>query len=81
MLVGSIAGRVKHAVDAVDAGVDFVIAQGYEAGGHTGHVALSVLLPQVVDAVGARVPVIAAGRCARTARGASTGRECRPWWR
>jgi len=61
MLVASIAGKLSHAVRAVDAGVDFVIAQGYEAGGHTGEVALSVLLPQVVDAVGHRVPVVAAG--------------------
>ena len=61
MLVGSIAGKVKHAVGAVNAGVDFVVAQGYEAGGHTGEIALSVLLPQIVDAVGSKVPVVAAG--------------------
>jgi enoyl-[acyl-carrier protein] reductase II len=61
MLVASIAGRLDHAVKAVEAGVDFVIVQGYEAGGHTGEVALGVLLPQVVDAVGHRVPVVAAG--------------------
>ena len=36
--VGSIAGRVKHAENAVAAGVDFVVAQGSEAGGHTGQV-------------------------------------------
>ena len=61
MLVGSIAGKVKHAVGAVNEGVDFVIVQGYEAGGHTGEIALSVLLPQVVDAVASKVPVVAAG--------------------
>mmetsp|Transcript_2629 Transcript_2629/g.2991 ORF Transcript_2629/g.2991 Transcript_2629/m.2991 type:complete len:327 (+) Transcript_2629:3-983(+) len=61
MLVASIAGKVSHAIKAVDAGVDFVIVQGYEGGGHTGEIALSVLLPQVVDAVGHRVPVVAAG--------------------
>jgi len=61
MYVASIAGKLSHAVRAVEAGVDFVIAQGYEAGGHTGEVALSVLLPEIVDALGNRVPVVAAG--------------------
>ena len=61
MLVGSIAGKLSHAESAVKAGVDFVIVQGAEGGGHTGAVALSVLLPLVVDAVGHKVPVIAAG--------------------
>lgn len=61
MLVGSIAGKLAHAVKAVDAGVDFIIVQGCEGGGHTGEIALSVLLPQVVDAVRGRVPVVAAG--------------------
>jgi NAD(P)H-dependent flavin oxidoreductase YrpB (nitropropane dioxygenase family) len=41
--------------------VDVVVAQGYEAGGHTGEIASMVLLPEVVDAVGDRVPVLAAG--------------------
>jgi len=61
MVVGSIAGKLDHAVKAVEAGVDFIIVQGYEGGGHTGEIALSVLLPQVVDAVNDRVPVVAAG--------------------
>eukprot|EP01062_Namystynia_karyoxenos_P010573 TRINITY_DN13750_c0_g1_i1.p1 TRINITY_DN13750_c0_g1~~TRINITY_DN13750_c0_g1_i1.p1 ORF type:complete len:339 (+),score=88.21 TRINITY_DN13750_c0_g1_i1:95-1111(+) len=61
MLVGSIAGKTSHATGAVAAGVDFVIAQGYEAGGHTGKIASSVLVPAVVDAVGGKVPVVAAG--------------------
>ena len=61
ILVGSIAGKLKHATNAVDAGVDFIIAQGGEAGGHTGSVATTVLLPQIVDAVAHRVPVVAAG--------------------
>lgn len=61
MLVGMIAGKVQHALSAVASGVDFVIAQGAEGGGHTGEIPLSVLLPQVVDAVGAKVPVVAAG--------------------
>jgi NAD(P)H-dependent flavin oxidoreductase YrpB (nitropropane dioxygenase family) len=41
--------------------VDVVVAQGYEAGGHTGEIASMVLVPEVVDAVGERVPVLAAG--------------------
>jgi enoyl-[acyl-carrier protein] reductase II len=52
---------VEHAVRAVDAGCDLVVAQGTEAGGHTGQVATMPLVPQVVDAVGQRVPVVAAG--------------------
>jgi enoyl-[acyl-carrier protein] reductase II len=54
-------GKVRHAVDAVEAGCDIVVAQGTEAGGHTGQVATMPLVPQVVDAVGDRVPVVAAG--------------------
>ena len=54
-------GKVRHAVAAVEAGCDIVVAQGTEAGGHTGTVATMALVPQVVDAVGDRVPVVAAG--------------------
>jgi enoyl-[acyl-carrier protein] reductase II len=54
-------GKVKHAVAAVASGCDFVVAQGTEAGGHTGLVATMALVPQVVDAVGDKVPVVAAG--------------------
>jgi enoyl-[acyl-carrier protein] reductase II len=61
VLVASMCGKVRHAVAAVEAGCDFVIAQGTEAGGHTGTVATMPLVPQIVDAVGARVPVVAAG--------------------
>jgi enoyl-[acyl-carrier protein] reductase II len=61
VLVGSMAGKVRHAVSAVESGCDFVVAQGTEAGGHTGTVATMALVPQVVDAVGPRVPVVAAG--------------------
>ncbi len=61
VLVGSMAGKVRHAVAAVASGCDFVVAQGTEAGGHTGLVATMSLVPQVVDAVGDRVPVVAAG--------------------
>ena len=61
ILIGSMAGKVRHAVSAVESGCDFVVAQGTEAGGHTGLVATFALVPQVVDAVGDRVPVVAAG--------------------
>lgn len=61
VMVGSVCGMVKHAVRAVETGVDFVIAQGTEAGGHTGQIATSVLVPQIVDAVAGKVPVLAAG--------------------
>jgi enoyl-[acyl-carrier protein] reductase II len=61
ILVGSMCGKVRHAVSAVASGVDFVVAQGTEGGGHTGTVATISLVPQVVDAVGDKVPVVAAG--------------------
>ena len=61
VLVGSMCGKVRHAVSAVASGVDFVVAQGTEGGGHTGTVATMALVPQVVDAVGSKVPVVAAG--------------------
>ena len=61
VLVANMCGRVRHAVAAVEAGCDIVIAQGTEAGGHTGTVATMPLVPQIVDAVGDRVPVVAAG--------------------
>ncbi|MCO5317332.1 MAG: nitronate monooxygenase [Microthrixaceae bacterium] len=61
LLVVNMCGKVHHAVDAVDAGCDIVVAQGTEAGGHTGRVATMPLVPQIVDAVGSEVPVVAAG--------------------
>jgi len=61
MLVVNMCGKVRHAIAAVEAGCDIVVAQGTEAGGHTGTVATFALVPQVVDAVGDRVPVVAAG--------------------
>lgn len=61
MLVAALAGKAAHAQAHVAAGVDIVVAQGYEAGGHTGEIASMVLVPEVVDAVGPRVPVLAAG--------------------
>jgi NAD(P)H-dependent flavin oxidoreductase YrpB (nitropropane dioxygenase family) len=58
--VAALAGTVDHAVAHAEAGVDLVIAQGTEAGGHTGEISTLVLVPQVVDAV-QPIPVLAAG--------------------
>ena len=57
--VMNVNGTVKHARSAEAGGLDAVVAQGTEAGGHTGRVAGLALIPQVVDAV--KIPVIAAG--------------------
>src|SRR5580698_8462333 len=61
VLVINMCGKVDHARRALDAGCDVVVAQGTEAGGHTGLVATMPLVPQIVDAVGADIPVAAAG--------------------
>ncbi len=61
MLVAALAGKAAHARSHVESGVDIVVAQGYEAGGHTGEIASMVLVPEIADAVGADVPVLAAG--------------------
>src|SRR5688572_15607635 len=61
LVVINMCGKVRHAIAAVEAGCDIVVAQGTEAGGHTGQVATFPLVPQIVDAVGERVPVVAAG--------------------
>jgi len=58
--VAALAGTATHARRHADNGVDIVVAQGYEAGGHTGEIASMVLVPEVVDAVGP-TPVLAAG--------------------
>ena len=60
MKVLALAGNVRHAVRHRKAGVDFVVATGTEAGGHTGKVATMPLVPQVVDAV-SPLPVVAGG--------------------
>jgi NAD(P)H-dependent flavin oxidoreductase YrpB (nitropropane dioxygenase family) len=62
--VAALAGKVSHAVRHVAAGVDLIVAQGTEAGGHTGEISTMVLVPEVVDAV-APVPVLAAGGIGR----------------
>ena len=54
------AGEVPEALRAVEAGADFIVAQGTEGGGHVGWMATMVIVPMVVSAV-APVPVLAAG--------------------
>lgn len=61
VLVAALAGAKDHALHHVEAGVDIVIAQGYEGGGHTGEVTSMILWPELVDAVGDSAPVLAAG--------------------
>ena len=56
----SLVGNVKNAKRVADGGADIVVAQGHEAGGHTGRIGTMALLPQVLDAA-APVPVVAAG--------------------
>ncbi|MFI2367806.1 NAD(P)H-dependent flavin oxidoreductase [Streptomyces sp. NPDC018833] len=60
ILVAALAGSARHARHHAEAGIDIVVAQGYEAGGHTGEIASMVLTPEVADAV-APLPVLAAG--------------------
>ncbi|UGY94742.1 NAD(P)H-dependent flavin oxidoreductase [Streptomyces gobiensis] len=60
ILVAALAGSARHAGHHKDAGIDIVVAQGYEAGGHTGEIASMVLTPEVVRAVDP-LPVLAAG--------------------
>jgi nitronate monooxygenase len=60
MKVIGVVGNVRQARREAEAGVDIIVAQGHEAGGHTGYIATMPLVPQVVDAV-APTPVVAAG--------------------
>ena len=60
MKVIGLAGNLRHARRVADGGCDAVVAQGTEAGGHTGQISTLVLVPQIVDGV-APTPVIAAG--------------------
>ncbi len=62
--VAALAGSAKHAQRHVENGVDIVVAQGYEAGGHTGEIGSMVLWPEIIDglrALGHQTPVLAAG--------------------
>ena len=59
--VMAVIGKVKHARQVVDSGIDMIVAQGHDGGGHNSPIGTLSLIPQVVDAVGDRVPVIGAG--------------------
>jgi enoyl-[acyl-carrier protein] reductase II len=59
MTVIALVGNTKNAVRVAKSGVDLIVAQGYDGGGHTGRIGTLSLLPAVLDAVG--VPVLAAG--------------------
>ena len=65
LLVGGLVGNRQHAERQVAQGVDVIVAQGTEAGGHCGEISTMVLVPEVVDAVGPDVPVLAAGGIGR----------------
>ena len=60
MKVIGLVGSVRHAQRQVKAGVDIIVSQGTEGGGHTGRIANFPLIPQVVDAV-SPIPVLGAG--------------------
>ena len=71
--VAALVGAREHAVKQVQAGVDLIVAQGTEAGGHCGEVTTMVLIPEVLEAIstipgGKDIPVLAAG-------GIVTGRQ------
>ena len=65
VMIGAMCGKGEHAARHVAAGVEVIVAQGTEAGGHTGEVATMVLVPQVVEACGDQVAVLAAGGIAK----------------
>jgi NAD(P)H-dependent flavin oxidoreductase YrpB (nitropropane dioxygenase family) len=66
--VAALVGAKEHAIKQVAAGVDLIVAQGTEAGGHCGEVSTLVVVPEVIDAIEDAVPVLAAG-------GIVTGRQ------
>lgn len=68
ILVGALAGKPAHAERQAAGGVDVIVAQGTEAGGHTGDITTMTLTPQVVQAVGPDIPVLAAGGIASGAQ-------------
>jgi NAD(P)H-dependent flavin oxidoreductase YrpB (nitropropane dioxygenase family) len=67
VVVAALVGQPKHAVRQLEAGVDLLIAQGTEAGGHTGTIATMVLTPEIAGIAGSR-PVLAAGGIASGAQ-------------
>jgi NAD(P)H-dependent flavin oxidoreductase YrpB (nitropropane dioxygenase family) len=72
LMIGALAGSVKHALNHKAAGLDFIICQGSEGGGHTGDVGSIVLWPEVIDAV-------PPSRCWPPAGWAAAARWPPPW--
>lgn len=59
--VMAVVGAVKHALQVVNSGIDLIVAQGHDGGGHNSPIGTMALIPQVVDAVAGRIPVLGAG--------------------
>jgi len=59
--VMAVIGSVKHALQVAASGIDVVVAQGHDGGGHNSPIGTMALIPQVVDAMGGRIPVLGAG--------------------
>ena len=59
--VMAVVGQVKHALQVVTSGIDLIVAQGHDGGGHNSPIGTMALIPQVVDAVAGRIPVLGAG--------------------
>ena len=57
----AVVGAVKHAMQVVNSGIDLIVAQGHDGGGHNSPIGTMALIPQVVDAVAGRIPVLGAG--------------------
>lgn len=60
-IVISVVGTTRHARQVAESGVDIIVAQGHDGGGHNSPIGTMALIPQVVDAVGGRLPVVGAG--------------------
>lgn len=65
IMIGALCGKAAHVARHRAAGVELIVAQGTEAGGHTGDISTLVLVPDVVEACGREIPVLAAGGITR----------------
>jgi NAD(P)H-dependent flavin oxidoreductase YrpB (nitropropane dioxygenase family) len=65
VIVGAMCGKARHAEKQIAAGAQLVVAQGTEAGGHSGEISTMVLVPEIVERVGEQATVLAAGGIAR----------------
>jgi len=61
IMIGALCGKASHVRRHKEAGVELIVAQGTEAGGHTGEISTMVLVPQVVAEAGPGIAVLAAG--------------------